>query len=108
MGITKPILLDLGTIDIGTGGTSAAQEICFNYHWSIQPLVTGTSGTAKYTLEVSHNGTNWDEYKDGSTLIDIDDSIQDVTLSWIWIRIVVVSGGPSAGTAQFSMELKCL
>ena len=106
MGIVKPIILDLGTVDIGTGGTTAAFEICFNYDWSIQPLVTGTPGNAKYTLEVSHNGTNWDEYKSGSTLVDIDDSIQDVTLSWTWIRLVVVSGGASAGTVDFTMILK--
>lgn len=106
MALTKPIILDLGTIDIGTGGTTASTQICFDYNWSISPTVTGTPGNAKYTLEVSHDNTEWKEYKSGSTLVDIEDAIQDDIMAWTYVRIVVQSGGASAGTVDFSMILK--
>jgi len=106
MSILKPIILDLGTVDIGTGGTTPTTEICFNYNWSISPLVTGTPGNADYTLEVSHDGAEWKEYKAGSTNVDIEDAIQDDIFAWTYLRIVVQSGGGSAGTVNFTMTLK--
>jgi hypothetical protein len=106
MSVLKPITIDLGSVDIGAGGTTTAIEICFNYNWSISPTVTGTPGNSDYTLEVSHDGVEWKEYKDGSTNVDIEDAIQDDILPFTYVRIVVNSGGGSSGTAQFSMQLK--
>jgi hypothetical protein len=108
MGIYTPININLGILDIGTGGNTIPVQICFDYNWSILPIVTGTPGNAKYTLWVSHTNdiATFKEYKSGSTLVDIIDAIQDKILPFTWVYIEVQSGGASAGTAQFSMELK--
>ena len=104
--MSKPIILDLGTIDIGTGGTTPALEICFQHGWSIAPTVTGTSGNASYTIEVSQDNLTWFDYKTLGTNVDIDDAVEDVSINWSWLRIAVSSGGASSGTAQFSIEMK--
>ena len=104
--MATPTILDLGTIDIGTGGTTAAQMLCWQRAWSIAPTVTGTAGNAKYTVQVSQDNVSWFDYKTLGTNVDIVDAVEDNNINWSWLRIVVSSGGPSSGTAQFGMELK--
>jgi len=102
----RPKIIDLGIVDIGTGGVTPEFEICFNYDWSISTTITGTPGNATYTLEVSHDGIEWEEYKKDFAPYDIEDAIQDDTLPWIYLRVSASSGGASSGTAQFSLVLK--
>ena len=102
----RPIIIDLGTIDIGVGGTTAPQEICFQHGWSIAPTVVGTSGNADYTVQVSQDNITYFDYKTLGTNVAIEDAVEDVSINWSWLRIVVSSGGASSGTAQFSLEMK--
>lgn len=106
--MAKPIIIDLGQIDIGIGGTTPSQEICFQHGWSIAPTIVGTAGTAKYTVEVSQDNITFFDYKTLATNVAIEDAVDDVSLNWSYIRVAVVAGGPSAGTVDFSMELKTI
>lgn len=106
--MSKPLIYDLGQVDIGAGGTTTPFEICFQYGWSLAPTVTGTPGTAKYTVEVSQDNVTYFDYKTLATGVDIEDAVEDNTFSWSWIRIAVTPGGPSAGTVDFSIELKLI
>lgn len=102
----KPILLDLGTVDIGAGGETTPKNIEYQHGWSIAAEVTGTAGNADYTLKVAHTETG--TYYDYKTAIGVSlaDAIQDIQLNWCWVKISVNAGGGSSGTASFTMKLK--
>ena len=99
-------LWPIGSIDLAAGGTTPALELKFQHSWSISPVITGTSGSATYTMEVSHDNSEWKEYKDGSTTVNIDDAIQDDLIPWAYIRIVVTPGGGSSGSVDFNLMTK--
>lgn len=103
----KPLIIDLGTIaDISVGGTTASQKLDEQYGWSIAPTVIGTPSIAKYTVEVSQDDITFFDYKILGTDVSLEDAVEDRSINWGFIRIKVTPGGASAGSAQFSMEMK--
>lgn len=100
------IIKDLGTIDIGTGGTTASQEIEIQHGWSLAPVVTGTPGLAKYTVQVSQDDVDYFDYKSLAIDVPIETALQDIDFNWRFMQIVVVPGGPSSGTVQLGLLLK--
>ena len=98
---------DLGTIDIGAPGSTIPISLEENYCFSVAPVVTGTAGTAKYTVRVSQDNVNYFDYKTSSTNVPITSAImENVSLPWKWLKLDIVNGGPSTGSAQFGILLK--
>ena len=104
--MATPIILDLGSVDLGTGGETSPVEVCYQYGWSIAPTVTGTAGNADYTLLVSQDNITYFEYTPDAVGVSVEDAIQDSQFNWSWVKISVDSGGGSSGSVSFSMELK--
>ena len=87
--------------------TSEALDSCFNYVWSLSPLISGITGTnPTYTVEVSNDGVNWYEYNNLSTNVDIIDAVDDNHLSFTKMRIVHDATGTSGGTVIYKFVQK--
>jgi len=100
------IIKDLGTVDLAAGGTTTPLEITFQHGFSIAPTVTGTPSIATYTVEVSHDNVAYFDYKTLGTNVAVTDAIEDNTINWGFLRILVTPGGTSTGNVQFSLQVK--
>ena len=100
----KPTEQALGSVDLTTGGTTTAVQICFNYDWSIAPTLTGSAGTSEYTLQVSQDNVTFFDYKEGATT-SVDNSFQDHYFAWTYVRISVTAGGTGSASFNFLGKL---
>ena len=95
------------THDATLSETSDELTSCYNYTWSISPLISGITGTSPiYTVEVSNDGINWYEYNSGSTNVDVIDAVDDNHLAFTKMRIVHIGTGTSGGTVTYKFVQK--
>lgn len=95
------------THDATLSETSDTLESCFNYTWSLSPLISGITGTSPlYTIEVSNDGVNWYEYNSNSTNLDVVNAVDDNHLAFTKMRIVHIGTGTTAGTVVYKFVQK--
>lgn len=97
-----------GTVhDATVGETSEPLSSCFNYRWSVTPIISGlVGGPPTYTIEVSNDNSTWFEYNSESTNISVVDAVEDDHLAFIFMRIVHTVNGATGGTVEYLFTQK--
>lgn len=100
--------LDGGVHDASVSEISVTQEICFNYSWLLNPVISGLDQNPTYTLEASHENvpSSFKPYDVQMLDAAIDQAFDDDHLAPVWFRINYNAQTNTIGTVEFPLILK--
>lgn len=93
--------------DVLLAENSNSIKLVQNYKWSIQPIPDTVVGTSPlYTVQVSNDDIDWDDYDVLSTNVDIINAVDDTHLAFNYVRIVHIPNGVTSGNVTYKINLK--